>query len=117
MNGVNVKFLSKNLPFSSKKSKFITEILLQAANLSKYNLTLSLCDNKYMKRANFEDRQKNEETDVLSYPLLDFTKPGHVIDDIHMHLGEILVSIEYLEKQVEENETFMYYHFPKIVFL
>ena len=74
------------------------------------NVEITFCDNAYIKSLNKEFRGKNSATDVLSFPLYDFTAgdeafiiPGEIVS-----LGNIVISLERAKKQAEEiGNTFL----------
>ena len=77
---------------------------------TKTNVALTVCDNGYIKKLNKQYRNKNSETDVLSFPLLMSDIPGKVqysVTDIdpeanELMLGDIIISWEKAEAQAEE---------------
>ena len=76
----------------------------------KYNITLMLCDDEYIKKLNSKFRNKNTATDVLSFPLLESSSPGKVVyDDVDIDpdtkevmLGDIIISYQRALAQAEE---------------
>ena len=77
---------------------------------SKFNVTLLICDNEYIKALNNKYRNNDFVTDVLSFPLLDSKKPGEVEHDNldidpdtqEVMLGDIVLSYERAVSQAQE---------------
>lgn len=64
------------------------------SSLTEKDLELIIVDNKTIKEINFEYRQKDEATDVLSFPVDgDFT---------HLPLGTIIISVDFVEEKSKE---------------
>ena len=63
----------------------------------KFELSLTLCDNEYIRAINAEYRGTDRPTDVLSFPMMDFDTPeGTVL------LGDVIISYEKAVAQAEE---------------
>ncbi|NLN55828.1 MAG: rRNA maturation RNase YbeY [Clostridiales bacterium] len=62
-----------------------------------FEVSLTLCDNAYIKELNAEYRGIDRETDVLSFPICDFDIPKGP-----KTLGDIVISIEKATSQAEE---------------
>ncbi len=59
-------------------------------------VSLTLCDNEYIRELNSEFRGIDAPTDVLSFPTLDFDMP------VYSMLGDIIISLERATAQAEE---------------
>ncbi|MBQ3081772.1 MAG: rRNA maturation RNase YbeY [Clostridia bacterium] len=59
-------------------------------------VSLTLCDNEYIRELNSEFRGIDAPTDVLSFPTLDFDMGGYTI------IGDIIISLERATAQAEE---------------
>lgn len=59
-------------------------------------VSLTICDNAYIKELNYEYRSIDAPTDVLSFPTLDFDVGGYNL------LGDIIISLERASLQAEE---------------
>ncbi|MBQ8320779.1 MAG: rRNA maturation RNase YbeY [Clostridia bacterium] len=70
--------------------------------------SVTLCDNDYIRRINKQYRDKDSATDVLSFPLYDFsTEELFGVDDT-VPLGDIVISIERAKAQARElGNTFL----------
>ena len=67
-------------------------------------VSVTFCDNKYIKRLNEQFRDKKSATDVLSFPMYDFdeeTDPP-VNPDGSLSLGDIVISLERAAEQAKE---------------
>ncbi|HJE03575.1 Endoribonuclease YbeY [Aliarcobacter thereius] len=65
-----------------------------ASTLSNKNIELLIVDNKTIKDINLEFRNKDEATDVLSFPM-EFNFPN-------MPLGSIIISIDFVRNKAKE---------------
>ena len=67
-------------------------------------VSVTFCDNEYIKRLNAEFRNKDSSTDVLSFPMYDFddeTDPTENPDG-SISLGDIVISLERAKEQAAE---------------
>ena len=62
-----------------------------------FEVSLTLCDDEYIKELNTEYRDKNKSTDVLSFPMFDFDTP-----DTMTLLGDIVISVPTARRQAYE---------------
>lgn len=65
-------------------------------------VSVTLCDNKYIKKLNAEYRNKDSATDVLSFPIYDFTESETFVPAGPIPLGDIVISIERAKEQARE---------------
>ncbi len=67
-------------------------------------LSVTLCDNSYIKELNSKYRNKDKPTDVLSFPMYDFYEGDEpeVFGDESVMLGDIVVSLERTREQAAE---------------
>lgn len=66
-------------------------------------ISVTFCDNKYIRSLNKEFRSKDSATDVLSFPMYDFDEDDlHVNPDGNLTLGDIVISIERAAEQAKE---------------
>ncbi len=72
-------------------------------------VSVTFCDNAYIKRLNAEYRGKDTPTDVLSFPMYDFSSEDELIpEDEMIPLGDIVISLERAEAQAKElGNTFL----------
>lgn len=67
-------------------------------------VSVTFCDNEYIKKLNAEFRNKDSATDVLSFPMYDFddeTDPTENPDG-SISLGDIVISLERAKEQAVE---------------
>ena len=67
-------------------------------------VSVTFCDNEYIRKLNGEFRNKDSATDVLSFPMYDFddeTEPA-TNPDGSVSLGDIVVSLERAAEQAKE---------------
>lgn len=72
-------------------------------------VSITFCDNKYIKSLNKEYRGKDKATDVLSFPMYDFNNESEMIlDEETVLLGDIVISLERAKEQAKElGNTFL----------
>jgi probable rRNA maturation factor len=77
--------------------KVIRETVAEQYPDHRFELNLTICDNEYIREINREYRNLDKETDVLSFPMMDFDTP-----EITVMLGDIIISYEKAVSQAEE---------------
>ena len=73
-------------------------------------VSVTFCDNEYIKKINKEFRNKDSATDVLSFPLYDLSRGSDepIIEEGPLALGDIVISIERAKEQAKEiGNTFL----------
>ena len=67
-------------------------------------LSVTFCDNEYIKKLNNEFRDKDSATDVLSFPMYDFENEDEppLNPDGSLTLGDIVISVERAAEQARE---------------
>lgn len=71
-------------------------------------VSITLCDNEYIRKLNKKHRDKDSATDVLSFPLYDFTTEELYGEEEVVSLGDIVISIERAREQAKEiGHTFL----------
>ena len=67
-------------------------------------VSITLCDNAYIRELNKKFRDKDKHTDVLSFPIYDFSieDPDEVYDGSPIMLGDIVISVERAREQAGE---------------
>ncbi len=67
-------------------------------------VSITLCDNAYIRDLNKKFREKDKHTDVLSFPIFDFSieEMDEVYDGTPIPLGDIVISVERAREQAEE---------------
>lgn len=95
----------KNTREIKKLIKTICEKALEYEKFDKpYELSVSLVDNEHIRELNKEFRQKDVETDVLSFPIIDWDE-GIGSGDLYgkyVILGDVALSLEKAKAQSEE---------------
>jgi len=89
-----VFFSSEEVPLPSWTSaaKSFIKSVLRKLNLKNWELSVLFCDNKYIKKLNAQYRNKDEATDVLSFPLGETSPAGQYL------AGDIVISLDALEE-------------------
>jgi probable rRNA maturation factor len=78
-------------PWTGAAGSFI-KAALRKLNIKNWELSVLFCDNKYIKSLNAQYRNKDEATDVLSFPLGETGPMGQYL------AGDIVVSLDALEE-------------------
>nr|MBE6545504.1 rRNA maturation RNase YbeY [Oscillospiraceae bacterium] len=67
-------------------------------------VSVTFCDNEYIKKLNGQFRQKDSATDVLSFPMYDLDEEAEppVNPDGSLSLGDIVISLERAAEQAKE---------------
>lgn len=101
---MKTKVYYKNLTKIKIDKKIISDMkkCVQATVATQYpdtafEVSITVCDNDYIHNLNAQYRGVDKETDVLSFPMLDFDIPAGP-----QTLGDIVVSAEKAETQAEE---------------
>ena len=68
-------------------------------------MSVTFVSNEEIKRINHEFRNKDEVTDVLSFPQEELGDGEiEIVGDIPVHLGDVIISLDVVKKQAEEYE-------------
>lgn len=90
--------------YLSLSEKVMNEVLKLEGVKSKAEISFSLVNNSEIRQINNQFRSIDRETDVLSFPLIDFTSEG--LPDFsctnEVILGDIILSIDKTTSQAEE---------------
>jgi probable rRNA maturation factor len=71
-------------------------------------VSITLCDNEYIKNLNAKHRNKDSATDVLSFPMYDFNTEELFGEDEVVSIGDIVISLERAKEQAKEiGNTFL----------
>ncbi|MBQ7327203.1 MAG: rRNA maturation RNase YbeY [Clostridia bacterium] len=67
-------------------------------------VSVTFCDNEYIRKLNGEFRNKDSATDVLSFPMYDFEEEMEPVTnpDGSVSLGDIVISLERAAEQAKE---------------
>ena len=66
------------------------------------DISLTLTGDEVIRQMNREHRNTDRATDVLSFPMLEFEKPGDDPDTGELVLGDIVISADHVLSQAEE---------------
>jgi len=100
---VNIE-VKHNNPGVSVDRRFlqdITEELLNITGFKEYSISVILVDDEEIKELNHRYRQKNQPTNVLSFPFLDGAEPGfsHLV---MQELGDIFISLDTASQEAKK---------------
>ncbi len=92
--------------------KVIREAILATLDYEEFpydaEVSVTLCDNEYIKGLNHEFRNIDRATDVLSFPIYDSGEFDEVECESGAVLGDIVISVERAREQAKElGNTFM----------
>ena len=103
MNRVLFNAEGITLPSWTKKAGDFIKSVLKTLDLRNWEVSVLFCDNAYIKSLNAQYRNKDEPTDILSFPLGERSPGGRFL------AGDIVISLDALEEntrffKVSENE-------------
>lgn len=87
------------------------ELILKALKYENFDIGVWLTTNKTIRFYNREYRYKDKATDVLSFPYHTDLKAGKRIkvhSEEDKNLGDLILSLEYIEKEAEKHKTTFY---------
>lgn len=86
-------------PFLSDRIEKVIELVLDSENINvDGEVSILLVDNNRIQALNLEYRDKDVETDVLSFPQYESIKDEGV-NDSYLYLGDIVISLEKAKEQ------------------
>lgn len=97
--------------FTKEHEKILTDVAKAVLECEKFDLecevSVVITDNENIHALNYEFRQKDSATDVLSFPMLEFDEERNIIsgdDDFEegLLLGDIVISLERASSQAQE---------------
>jgi probable rRNA maturation factor len=114
---IHVQTKLKSCPLSLLKVKFMIQNLMKHSPVPNYGLFCLLVGDEFMKKRNLKDRKMNESTDILSYRIFPFHKPGEIPSDMHKlrKIGNVIISVPYVEKECQENSVEMGYQMARVL--
>jgi rRNA maturation RNase YbeY len=95
---VDIVARSKGKKVSTRRLKSKAIRILKLLKENQSELSLALVGNREIRKLNSQYRNKNEPTDVLSFPLEQDLPKGEKL------LGDVVISVEQAEKQAEEEK-------------
>ena len=87
--------LDRSIMFAMKKA--IRYTVSEQFPRHNFEVSLTVCDDEYIKKLNREYREKDKSTDVLSFPMFDFDTPDNMT-----LLGDIVISAPTAKRQAAE---------------
>ncbi|KAK3841918.1 MAG: Endoribonuclease YbeY [Linnemannia gamsii] len=105
-----LKNMQKVHKISRPAVKAQLEMMLTAAGYKGWDVGLSLSGNRSVKQLNSQYRGKDKPTDILSFPFAEAIKPGKLPtprSEDDKNLGDLFISIPYVEKWCREHNVAM----------
>ncbi|MGM9999322.1 MAG: rRNA maturation RNase YbeY [Candidatus Bruticola sp.] len=78
---------------------------IDTVSLRKFEVELSVVDDQAIHKLNKEFRQVDSPTDVLSFPAWEDESALLVYPDVHLYLGEIVISLDTALRQAQEDNV------------
>ncbi len=97
-----IKNRQKKIPIDIDDLKTVTQKMLDSLGYHDFDIGILLTRNTTIREYNRTYRNKNEPTDILSFPYHPELKPGEkitVINPEDKNLGDIIISVEYARKK------------------
>ena len=96
----------KKIKITYKLKMLIRQAVIATLDYEGYRhgaeISLTFTNNKGIKKLNREFRNIDNETDVLSFPLTDYSGTDLPIDEVNTSLGDIVISLERAREQAKE---------------
>ncbi len=113
MNKITISYGNDNVHdvpenITNAITEAINRVLLDQKVELDVDISVTLTDNEDIREINNNYRGIDKETDVLSFPLLDFDTPGAIyatpedFEDDFLLLGDIVISVEKAYEQAKE---------------
>ena len=102
---ITIRQTQRTIDFSIRPFKKKAEFILTELGYPDFDLGIWLTTNKTIQKYNREYRDKNEPTDVLSFPYHTELKAGQKIkarEDEDKNLGDLIISIPYVFENKKE---------------
>lgn len=97
---------STSYNFDSNLCQLMKSVIIEALKLENISenaeISISIVDNAEIKEINKKYRNIDKETDVLSFPLIDFENESILENDDFIVLGDIIISIDKVISQANE---------------
>jgi len=107
---ITIKTTQRKIKVNIEKFKKDTRTVLGLLGYHDFVLTIWLTTNKSIRAYNKKYRKIDKATDILSFPYWPDLKPGQQIAPELTHdkqLGDIIISLEYVQNQLKELKTTM----------
>lgn len=98
------------IKFNIKRLKGCAKLVLGLLDYPDYELNILLTNNKKIQSYNQKYRNIDKPTDILSFSFYPDLKPGERIQpeiEDDKHLGDIIISLEYVEEQLKKFDVTM----------
>ena len=113
MNKISIQYGNDNIPdvpetITESVINAINQVLLDQKVEIECDISVTFTDNEDIREINNNYRGIDSETDVLSFPMLEFETPGAIFatpedyEDDKLVLGDIIISTEKAYAQAEE---------------
>ncbi len=98
------KFPEINYKLKMTVRNAVREVLIHEGIDLDAQISVTFCDNEYIKKLNREFRGKDKHTDVLSFPMYDFFagEEPELLDGEPLMLGDMVISLERCREQAAE---------------
>lgn len=107
---IYIKNTQRTFTLNKQKIQQTLELILKLLKYKDFDISLWFTNNATIKKYNRDYRGKDKPTDVLSFPYQD-VEPGKrikVCSPEDRNLGDLMISVEYVNKQLLENkETYL----------
>lgn len=106
---IGFKNTQKKVPINKAEILQVTESLLKTMKLQLFTVDLWFCSETRIRELNYEYRDVNKSTDVLSFPANDFISPEVFSEDdptllFERHLGDLVIAPSYVLSRCQEDE-------------
>jgi probable rRNA maturation factor len=99
-NSVEIIYKETDRICNEKKIRLLCNEIFDILSIDNWELSIVICNDLFIKNLNKEYRGIDEPTDVLSFPQIDNTLP--VLNNEILYAGDIVISIDTLEKNAEK---------------
>ena len=106
---INIKNRLKNSSFNTENYKLQAQKALDILGYTDFDLGIMLTTNITIKKYNAQYRNKNNATDVLSFPFHSIPAGRKIkaVNNDEKNLGDIIISVEYVQHAAKKlNSTF-----------
>ena len=95
MNRVEIRTEEVPPPYWSRAAGRFVKSVLNKLDHNNWDVSVLLCNNRYIKSLNAEYRNKDEPTDILSFPLGEKGPDGRYL------AGDLVISLDALEENAD----------------
>ncbi len=102
---INIRQTQRTINFSINLFKKKADFILKKLGYENFDLGIWLTTNKTIQKYNYLYRNKNEATDVLSFPYHTDLKAGQkikIFDDEDKNLGDLIISVPFVFENKKE---------------